>query len=84
MHNGNQRLLNTELHKNLKKKHTRVRIHESGDFFSREYLMAWIMVAQTNPNLDFYCYSKSSEFFLGLTLPKNSTLLHLMVESMIT
>ena len=72
LHNGNLAdYLNTELHKNLKKKHTRVRIHESGDFFSREYLMAWIMVAQTNPNLDFYCYSKSLEFFLGLTLPEN-------------
>lgn len=72
LHNGNlAEYLNTELHKNLKKKHTRVRIHESGDFFSREYLMAWILVAQTNPNLDFYCYSKSLEFFLGLTLPEN-------------
>ena len=35
LHNGNLAdYLNTELHKNLKKKHTRVRIHESGDFFA--------------------------------------------------
>jgi hypothetical protein len=72
LHNGNlAEFINTEMHKNLKKKHTRVRIHESGDFFSQEYLMAWIIVAQTNPNLKFYCYSKSLEFFLGLTLPAN-------------
>ena len=41
-----------------------VRIHESGDFFSRDYLQAWITVARNNPDLKFYCYSKSLPFFL--------------------
>ena len=72
LHNGNlAQYINDEMHKNLKKKHTRVRIHESGDFFSQEYLMAWLLVAKSNPNLKFYCYSKSLEFFIGLTLPGN-------------
>ena len=51
-----------------------VRIHESGDFFSIAYLQAWIKVAQMNPNLKFYCYSKSLHMFLevGITnLPEN-------------
>lgn len=48
-----------------------VRIHESGDFFSPEYLQAWILVAQMNPNLKFYCYSKSLEFFVNTELPEN-------------
>ena len=64
-------LINTELHKNLKKKHTRVRIHESGDFFNAAYLQAWVMVAIANPSIDFYCYSKSLNLFVGLELPEN-------------
>lgn len=63
--------LNRELHKNLKPRHTRVRIHESGDFFSATYLQAWVMVAMANPSLDFYCYSKSLNLFMGLELPSN-------------
>jgi hypothetical protein len=41
------------------------------DMFSLAYLQAWIIVAKLNPGLKFYCYSKSLEFFLGLTLPEN-------------
>jgi hypothetical protein len=51
-----------------------VRIHESGDFFSLAYLQAWVKVAEANPNLKFYCYSKSLHIFqeLGVTnLPSN-------------
>lgn len=51
-----------------------VRIHESGDFFSLEYLQAWVKVAQMNPNLKFYCYSKSLHIFTEFgysNLPKN-------------
>ena len=36
-------------------KHTKlVRIHESGDFFGLGYLMAWVKVAEQNPDLKFY------------------------------
>jgi hypothetical protein len=53
-------------------KHTQlVRIHESGDFFSLAYLQAWVRVAERNPDLKFYCYSKSLSFFLDLALPDN-------------
>ena len=51
-----------------------VRIHESGDFFSLAYLQAWVKVAEANPTLKFYCYSKSLEIFqqFGLiNLPSN-------------
>jgi hypothetical protein len=48
-----------------------VRIHESGDFFSGAYLDAWIEVAHRNPDLKFYCYSKSLQFFQGFNLPAN-------------
>jgi hypothetical protein len=49
----------------------KVRIHESGDFFIGKYLDAWIDVAKRNPDLIFYCYSKSLELFLGYELPEN-------------
>lgn len=48
-----------------------VRIHESGDFFSQAYLKAWVKVAQLNPTLKFYCYSKSLELFINQELPSN-------------
>jgi hypothetical protein len=48
-----------------------VRIHESGDFFSGVYLDAWIQVAQRNPDLKFYAYTKTLPLFLYLKLPEN-------------
>ncbi len=49
----------------------KVRIHESGDFFSGSYLDAWIEVAHRNPDLQFYCYSKSLQLFLNFKMPEN-------------
>lgn len=36
-----------------------IRPHDSGDFFSQEYLAAWFRVAAAFPHKRFYCYSKS-------------------------
>ena len=35
-----------------------IRIHDSGDFFSYEYLLDWIDVARQNPQILFYAYTK--------------------------
>ena len=35
-----------------------VRIHDSGDFFSYEYLLDWLDVARQNPRILFYTYTK--------------------------
>lgn len=35
-----------------------VRIHASGDFFSKKYFMAWIKVAQARPDIQFFGYTK--------------------------
>lgn len=48
-----------------------IRIHESGDFYSIDYLRSWIRVAEMNPDLKFYCYSKSLLIFLDVKLPEN-------------
>ena len=34
------------------------RIHDSGDFFSYEYLILWDRIARENPNTRFYTYTK--------------------------
>ena len=35
-----------------------IRIHDSGDFFSDEYLAAWLDVMRDHPGLVFYAYTK--------------------------
>ena len=43
-----------------------VRIHESGDFWTENYMKAWIMVAQGRPEQKFYAYTKSLGMWLAL------------------
>lgn len=43
-----------------------IRIHDSGDFFSDEYLVAWLRIIRQRPNLTFYCYTKEIERFRRL------------------
>ena len=64
-------LIHNSIQHSRTKKTTKVRIHESGDFFSGAYLDAWIEVAHRNPDLKFYCYSKSLQLFLNFKLPAN-------------
>jgi len=72
LQNGNGAQVMHNAIQNVRKLNTkRVRIHESGDFFSAEYLLLWLLVAKQNPDLDFYCYSKSLNLFMGLELPEN-------------
>ena len=40
-----------------------MRIHSSGDFFSQEYLDAWIKVAQKRNDVLFYAYTKALPFW---------------------
>lgn len=37
-----------------------VRIHDSGDYYSQEYLDKWIAIAQAFPDIIFYSYTKSA------------------------
>lgn len=64
-------LINNSIQEHRTKNTKLVRIHESGDFFSGAYLDAWIEVAHRNPDLKFYCYSKSLQLFLNFKLPQN-------------
>lgn len=46
-----------------------VRIHDSGDFFSDEYLSAWLEVMAACPDARFYAYTKEVERFRRLVDP---------------
>ena len=41
-----------------------IRIHVSGDMFSHKYFMAWIKVAERNPTVLFYAYTKSLTYWV--------------------
>lgn len=53
------------------------RIHDSGDFFSPEYLDAWIECAKAMPGVLFYAYTKSLSFWASRKseIPKNLRLI---------
>ena len=52
------------------------RIHVGGDFFSLKYMMAWIRVAEWNPDRLFYAYTKSLQYWLACldSIPDNFVL----------
>lgn len=57
-----------------KAKRVVVRVHESGDFYSREYVKKWLEVARyfkDNKRVVFMAYTKSIDFFDGLQVPDN-------------
>ena len=58
----------------LPKKFDVLRVHIGGDYFSKQYLQAWIEVAKRNPDKVFYSYSKSLHFFKQFALPENLVL----------
>ena len=54
-----------------KKKADFVRVHDSGDYYSKAYLHKWIQVAIHNPNVKFYSYTNMVEMFKNIELPDN-------------
>jgi len=61
-------LMNSEI---KRKKVDFLRIHDSGDFYSKAYIQKWFTIANNNPNVKFYAYTKSFILFQGLTIPDN-------------
>ena len=53
-----------------------VRIHDSGDFYSREYLCKWIKICEALPHVQFYAYSKAIPLFIDERLPDNMTIIY--------
>ena len=62
-------LMNEEIQK---KKANYIRIHDSGDFYSIDYLLKWVNIANDNKDVIFYAYTKSIPFFKGcINIPSN-------------
>jgi hypothetical protein len=59
----------------LARRRSLFRTHDSGDFFSQEYLDEWIMAARARPDLVFYGYTKSHHLDFSC-LPANMRLVH--------
>jgi len=53
-----------------------VRIDVDGDFFNQNYFDAWLIVANNNPNLSFYAYTKSLTYWIARldSIPTNLNL----------
>lgn len=51
-----------ELNKS-KREYTSVRIHESGEFYSQEYINKWEKIAKQLPNTKFYAFTKRMKDF---------------------
>jgi hypothetical protein len=64
------------LRKKSKGNKVAIRIHSSGDFYSAEYVLKWTAIAEQNPDIIFYAYTKSVAMFKhiqknGISLPLN-------------
>jgi hypothetical protein len=66
-----QQMLSEVQHKKMVGKH--VRIHDAGDFYSDEYLLAWLEIARQTPEVTFYCYTKEVSRFKRLVEPNCPT-----------
>lgn len=66
-------VIDTELRK---RKVKILRIHDSGDFYSKAYLDTWLTIISLNPNIQFYAYTKMVPLFKGLKLPANFTVIY--------
>ena len=51
-----------------------MRVHVGGDYFNRDYFMAWCLVAERNPDKVFYSYTKSLAVLGGISRPDNLVL----------
>ena len=56
-------LMNKEIQK---KKPDFIRVHDSGDYYSKAYLNKWLTIAKENPKVKFYSYTNSIKFIKEL------------------
>jgi hypothetical protein len=54
-------------HKRYQGKH--VRLHDSGDFFSADYVRLWLEIIRESPGVTFYAYTKEVSLFREIVEP---------------
>lgn len=57
-------------------KYLALRIHTSGDFYSREYYLAWHRLAEAFPSVKFYAYTKMVTMLQGFLRGFNFTVIY--------
>lgn len=72
-----------EIDGEIKRKRERpdyIRIHDSGDFYSLEYIKKWFEIMRRNPEIRFYAYTKMVPLFKKLfkagAVPNNFTVIY--------
>ena len=60
-----------------RRKATHVRIHDSGDFYNRNYILQWFEIMRQFEDVTFYAYTKSKMLFDEFDfLPHNFTIIY--------
>jgi hypothetical protein len=59
-----------------RKKPDFVRVHDSGDYYSRAYLNKWIQIAKDNPDVKFYSYTNMVKLTKEVQLPDNYDIIY--------
>jgi hypothetical protein len=60
-----------------RRKATHIRIHDSGDFYNRNYILQWFEIMRNFENVTFYAYTKSKMLFDEFDfLPSNFTIIY--------
>lgn len=58
-------IMSSMIDKSLPPKYfTKIRVHVHGDYFSLDYMLAWLEAARLNPDRLFYSYTKSLHFLV--------------------
>tara|TARA_S200002703_G_scaffold144925_1_gene138929 strand:- start:774 stop:1409 length:636 start_codon:yes stop_codon:yes gene_type:complete len=62
-----------KMNKEIKdKKAEYIRVHDSGDYYSKEYLLKWFEIAVQNPSIKFYSYTNNINMIKNLkSIPIN-------------
>lgn len=60
-----------------RRKATHIRIHDSGDFYNRDYILQWFEIMRQFEDVTFYAYTKSKMLFDEFNvLPANFTVIY--------
>ena len=60
-----------------RRKASHIRIHDSGDFYNRDYILQWFEIMREFENVTFYAYTKSKMLFDEFDfLPANFTIIY--------
>ena len=59
-----------------KKKPDYVRVHDSGDYYSKKYLIKWLEIAAIHPHIKFYSYTNCVEMLKNVDLPDNYDIIY--------